>query len=324
LHTPPEQQTEPRCGACGNLVDEEDLFCSNCGREAERGGGDAAPQIEEGFIGFDCATCGASLTYDARAEGLRCSFCGSVTLVRQPSATGRIRARYYVPFEVEREKAEAAFRKWVGSGLFRPFGVREEARLVSMNPVYVPFWSFSGRAHTYWAADSSKTPAFARAEWCPVTGEREGEVSDVLLSASGSIANSEVAAISPYDFSRKKPYRREDLSGYGVEDFGLSRRAARPRARAAMVEAERKACEGLVPGRSRNVHVSTLFFDLRSDPVLLPIWINAFRYREKTFRCIVNGQTGKVSGIAPISLAKVALAALLVIMVVLLILFAMG
>ena len=325
MQTPPEQKIEPRCGACGNLIDDEDLFCSNCGREAEREGEAAPPAIEEGFIGFDCATCGASLTYDARAEGLRCAFCGSVSLVRQPSATGRIRASSYIPFQVEREAAQRAFERWIGSGFFRPFWIRDEARVVSMNPIYVPFWSFQGRAHTYWAADSSETPAFARAEWCPVSGEREGRVENVLVPASGSISDAELSSISPYDMDRMAPYRREDLAGYAVEDFGRSRRESRSRARRAMVEAERAACAALVPDRSRNVHVSPIFYDLRSDPVLLPIWINAFRYQEKTYRFLVNGQTGKVSGDAPFSLAKVALvAAVAIIILFLILLFVAG
>jgi LSD1 subclass zinc finger protein len=324
LQASPEEKTEPRCASCGNLIDEEDLFCSNCGREAERQGDGAPPPIEEGFIGFDCTTCGASLTYDARAEGLRCSFCGSVTLVRQAAATGRIRARSYMPFEVEREAAQRAFERWIGSGFFRPFGIREKARLVSMNPVYVPFWSFHGRAHTYWAADSSRTPPFARAEWCPVSGEREGEVPNVLVPASGSISEAELGSIAPYDLARMVPYRREDLAAYAVEDFGRSRRESRDRARRAMVEAEREACAALVPGRSRNVHVSPLFFDLRSDPVLLPIWINAFRYEEKTYRFLVNGQTGKVAGDAPFSLARVAIAAAVAIIILLILLLVAG
>lgn len=297
----------PRCEGCGNYVDEEDLFCGNCGREAALVESAARNEIEEDFIGFDCETCGASLTYDAAAEGLRCSFCGSVSLKRQSRATGRIKAESYLPFEVPEEAALRAFERWISKGFFRPAGIAREARVVSVKPVYLPFWRFRAKTHTYFTGDSSKTPPFARADWCPVFGERRGTVEDVLVLASGSLAPGELDDISPFDFSRGKPYTREDLRSHAVEDFGLSRRGARDRARLQMLEIERSHAAGEIPGRSRNVHVNTVFSDFRSDPVLVPVWINAYRYREETFRFLVNGQSGKVTGRAPFSWLKLAL-----------------
>ena len=48
-----------------------------------------------------------------------------------------------------------------------------------------------------------------------------------------------------------------------------------------------------------------LRLNLRRDRVLLPVWISAYRYRDKAYRFIVNGQTGEVSGEAPVSWWKV-------------------
>jgi len=298
-----------RCDACGNLIDEEDRFCSNCGREAAAPG-EARAEIEEGFTGFDCESCGASLTFDSEAQGLRCSFCGSVSLRQQPAATGRIRADAYIPFTASRDRALEAFQRSIGKGFFRPFGFQEAVRIVSMQAVYIPCWRFQASARTNYTADSSDVPPMARASWRPVFGGRSGEAPEVLVPASGSLHREEVASISPFDFSGLKPYVREDLQAYPVEDFGLSRRGARPRARALMLEGERATCASLVPGRSRNVRVNTLYFDLRSDPVLLPVWINAYRFKDVTYRFIVNGQTGKLTGSAPMSYAKVALVVL--------------
>ena len=51
----------------------------------------------------------------------------------------------------------------------------------------------------------------------------------------------------------------------------------------------------------------------------LPVWIAAYLYQNKTYRFIVNGQTGAVTGEAPLSWWKVAGVALLVALVILLI-----
>ncbi|MBI4604009.1 MAG: hypothetical protein HY721_18795 [Planctomycetes bacterium] len=76
-----------------------------------------------------------------------------------------------------------------------------------------------------------------------------------------------------------------------------------------MLEAERRLAAQSIHGSSRNVRVNTLFTEVRSSPVLLPVWINAYRFRETTYpyRLVVNGQTGKLTGHAPVSLAKLAL-----------------
>ena len=316
---------EPRCSGCGNYVDEDDLFCGNCGRAVESAGA-AQGAIEQGFVGFDCRNCGASMTFDIEQKGLRCAFCGSISLQKQDQPTGRIKPEYYIPFTITRDSAAVRFREWIGRGFFRPFGIEKQAAVVEMRPVYLPFWVFAGRAHTYFAGDSSQTPAFARANWCPVFGEREDELKDILVPASGSLTPEEVTAISPYASSAAKPYSREDLKEFVVEDFGVSRRGARPMARKLMTESMLAAAAGMIPGNHRNVHVNPIFTDLRAAPALLPVWINAYQFRGKTYRFLVNGQTGEVVGTAPFSYVKLLLVllAIAVIAVLAMVLFSSG
>ena len=40
--------------------------------------------------------------------------------------------------------------------------------------------------------------------------------------------------------------------------------------------------------------------------MLLPVWISAYRYRDKVYRFLINGQTGEVSGESPKSWWKIA------------------
>ena len=80
---------------------------------------------------------------------------------------------------------------------------------------------------------------------------------------------------------------------------------ARPLARQGLEnEIRSTVAQQYVPGRSRNVHVSQLAENLASEPVLLPVYIMAYRYQEKVYRFLVNGQTGKAFGDAPFSYRK--------------------
>ena len=46
--------------------------------------------------------------------------------------------------------------------------------------------------------------------------------------------------------------------------------------------------------------------------VLLPVWLAAYKYRGKSYRFVVNGQTGRVQGERPYSFWKIAGAVALV------------
>ena len=55
----------------------------------------------------------------------------------------------------------------------------------------------------------------------------------------------------------------------------------------------------------RNLKVETVFSGLTYKYLLLPVWISSYKYKDKVYQFMVNGQTGKVSGKTPISIPKV-------------------
>ena len=93
-----------------------------------------------------------------------------------------------VPFRLKREEAVAAMRDWLGKGFWRPGGLAEQACVVKMTPVYVPYWVFQANTHTYWTADTNQTPPCARGNWYPLSGEHKGSYAGMLIGASGALA----------------------------------------------------------------------------------------------------------------------------------------
>ncbi len=299
-----------RCEVCGSLLDEEDLFCSNCGTEAPRRSRQQARHATEEMLGFSCQGCGASMSYSARDEALRCPFCGSVELLQRPRQ--RILApEAVVPFRIGHAQAQQILQRWLAQGFWRPSDLTQQAQLVKITPVYVPYWVFRARTHTYWTADSSATPPGARANWYPVFGEHQGEYESLLVGASGVLADEEIASLVPFELSQAVPPDQVDYTHTVVEQFALPRRHARPLARSLLESLELEACGRLVPGSHRNLHVNVLVTQMSSRPVLLPVWVMAYRYRDKVYRFLVNGQTGKATGTAPISWFKVTMAVLI-------------
>ena len=59
--------------------------------------------------------------------------------------------------------------------------------------------------------------------------------------------------------------------------------------------------------------VETEFSNINSDLILLPIYLLTYRYRDKIYRFLINGQTGKMAGDKPLSPWRIALAVGLVV-----------
>jgi predicted RNA-binding Zn-ribbon protein involved in translation (DUF1610 family) len=302
-----------KCEVCQSLLDEEDLFCANCGTEAPKRNDETTAPHDAARLAthmFDCTGCGASMSYDAKAGSLRCPFCGSVDLKQQQDRKILSPSRV-IPFRISQTEAEAKMRQMLGRGFFRPGDLSQRAAVVEMTPVYVPYWVFRARTHTYWTADTSQTPPGASGDWYPLSGEHRGDYAGLLVGASGVLTPHETAKLRPFDLSAGVSPDEVDLDNVTVEQFAVPRKYARPLARAGLEQAETEACTArYVPGRARNVHVNMRIEAQSSEPVLLPVWIMAYRYQDQLFRFLINGQTGRAAGTAPVSWGKIGLVAL--------------
>jgi predicted RNA-binding Zn-ribbon protein involved in translation (DUF1610 family) len=310
-----------RCAVCQAMLDEEDLFCANCGTEAPgraQLAQDAPNQTTGSLVSthnFECQGCGASMSYDASAQTLRCPFCGSEKLDEQKDAK-TVAPNRVLPFDVKRDAAMNSLRAWLKKGFWRPGDLSDAAIVTKMTPVFVPYWVFSARVNAFWTADSSQTPAGARGDWYPLSGTHQGEYRGLLVGASGALTPAETTAICPFDLNKSVSPDQVDLENVVFEQFRVQRKYARPLARQGFENLANQDCCKYVPGRCRNLKVNAQLEGLTSEAVLLPVWIMAYRYQDRVFRFLLNGQTGKATGQAPTSWKKVLVAIGIAVLVV--------
>jgi len=312
-----------KCDVCQALIDEEDLFCANCGAEAPAREALEITDVQTVTRGFECNGCGASMTYDASAQTLRCPFCGSESLREEPSQKS-IAPRRVIPFQHNKEEAIATMRQWLGTGFWRPGDLSQAAAVTKIAAVYVPYWVFTAKTFTFWSADTDQTPYSARGDWMPLTGTHHGNYAGVLVGASGVLTPAETNALCPYDLGAAMPPEQVDLKHTIVEQFRVQRKYARPQARQGLEGLEQQACSQYVPGRHRNLRVNVRIEGLSSEAVLFPVWVMAYRYEDRLFRFLVNGQTGKSSGEAPTSFKKILAVIGIVILAIVLLLGLVG
>ncbi len=293
-----------RCGVCRSFMDSDDLFCANCGTENPMADSQAK-QLEHqaSHFSFTCGGCGASMSYDASAQALRCPFCGSTEMEKRERGES-ILPDGVVPLQVTRQQAEDTLRGWLGRGFWRPADAARASTIGKMTAVYVPYWVFEAVTDTLWTADSSPAPAGSRGDWYPVSGSHRGEYRGILIAGSSVLTPTETDAIAPFRLAAAVPSDQLDLTNVIVEEFQVPRKVARPRARSAIEQLESAACQQNVPNRARNLKVNVKISSMQGRPMLLPVWILAYRYKQNVHRVLINGQTGAIAGSAPFSYSK--------------------
>lgn len=302
---------ETRCTTCRTYLDLEDLFCSNCGTENTKGVDALGVGIalkttvaqQASVMSFRCDQCGASMSYDASAKTLRCPFCGSEKMSSRPDAR-TLRPDGVVQFQIMPSQVDSRLRNWLSQGFWKPGDASQRSIVSKVTQVYVPFWVFSASTETAWTADSSVVSAGARGSWRPMSGTRVGDYDGVLVGASGTLTPAEVQEIAPFDLSQAVSPDTVDLTNVIVEEFRVTRRDARMNAAALVEQYEAGQSQHSIPGSIRNLNTNVRIQDMKSVPMLLPIWIMVYQYKNQPYRVLVNGQTGEVYGTAPFSYAK--------------------
>lgn len=279
---------------------------------------DDAPKV------FHCDDCGAEVRFEGVTVADRCPFCGAEHVVERRGDAGRILPESVVPFAVDAAKARAVFRAWVGKGLFRPRRVLDRVADEALQGVYVPYWTYDATTWSRWTAMAGHyyhvtvpdgrggTRSERRTRWTPASGERDGAYDDVLICASKGVDAKLLPRVEPFELTGLTAYRAEYLAGWLAEEYVVDLPSGWAVARERINELAKAACARDVPGDTHaSLRVWTQHHAVTWKHVLLPMFLATYRYAEKTYKFLVNGQTGKVTGTRPVSKVRVAVAIVL-------------
>jgi len=329
------------CAGCGAPVEPGDRYCGACGREQPVPAELAAPPAQRYLR---CKNCGAEIGVDPSQRSYVCPFCDSTYVVEfTPEQSGRQQPEFVIGFAVTPEQALERFRAWIGrNSWFRPGDLQVARVEEKLRGVYVPFWSFSMLAESDWSAQIgeywyrtetyttirngktvTRTRRVRETEWWPLNGRHHHYYSGYLVSGSRGLPQHEADRLKPFHLAAMKRYQPYFLAGWMCEEYSLPQEEALRICQTEFYRREQQNVADFLPGDTcRDLRVSTRFSRIGSDLVLLPVYMLTYRYGQRQFRFLVNGQTGKVHGEKPVSWwrAGVALgAAALVLLVVVLI-----
>lgn len=314
------------CDHCGNEKDYEDVDLpeiSEIDFEEALRSGMAGAEMEETRVS-GCPNCGAQIEINPDIHATECPFCAT-PLVTDTGTHRHIKPKAVLPFKLEEREAHTAMNDWLGRLWFAPNGLKEYARQGrSLDGIYVPYWTYDAqtrsryqgqRGTVYYVTrtvtrDGKPTQVREqRIRWTNVAGRVQRFFDDVLILGSRSLPKTYTDALAPWTLSALEPYQPHYLAGFRAEGYTVDVEEGFEEARGVMDAQIRRDITSDIGGdRQRISHVSTNVSEITFKHILLPVWMAAYKYKGKSYRFVVNGQTGKVQGERPWSAIKITIA----------------
>lgn len=268
---------------------------------------------------FTCPNCGAEIVTDATTAATYCYFCHN-PVVLSGRLSGKFLPDKVLPFAVEKEEAVRKFLEWTQKKRFVPSNFFDKAQIEKLTGVYFP----------YWVVDAE------------LDGSLSGTGTNIRIWRVGDIEYTETKV---YDFRRKGKIKLADLVKNAlsknvqqkmvqmVQPFPLEKAVKFKSQYLSGFQAEKRDIEMLDLQEEVNTDLKNYSEDLLRDTVnnyttvtntrtniniekennrymLLPVWLVTYRSRgndKNVYFYAMNGQTGKVSGILPVSYKRLGL-----------------
>lgn len=329
-------QSELKCNHCGHTQSIPD---APTGHARVLGELDLARGLRDDLASSDvaevrsspCPSCGALVEFTGATHATECPFCATPIVV-STGTERRIKPQALVPFQLNETQAREAMSKWLGRLWFAPGGLVDYARKGrALNGIYVPYWTFDAATRSRYTGErgdwyyetrnvtvqvdgksQTRQEQVRKTRWSRASGWVSRVFDDVLVLASTSLPQRYTEALEPWDLGQLVPYKPDFLAGFTAEGYTVSLADGLERGREIMAGVIVSDVRRDIGGDEQRVgRVDTDYSAETFKHILLPVWMAAYKYNNKTYRFVVNGQTGRVQGERPWSAWKIAAAVIL-------------
>jgi hypothetical protein len=263
-----------------------------------------------------------------------CPYCASPSFLERPATSVHPDPVFAVAFAGDAAWARARLDRWIGRRMIIADPALRRGSVETLRGVYLPAYVYSAVARTEYTAsigehytetetytktnddgtEEQKTRSVTRTEYRPLAGEHVGYITDVLVSASAGLDHATFSRVEPFDLRHLRRYSPALVSGWIQEEFSRDASECLRVSRGEAVDAVGDQLRAFMPGDGHaDLAWGTQVGWESLDPILVPVWVFAVRYRgdRLPLRVVINGQTGTVTGKVPLSWWKITLLALL-------------
>ena len=301
------------CPSCGMQLDVEEYEKNYKSYETEESETQESSKTDtEGMKIYHCSTCGAELVADQYTSATFCSFCGNPTLM-QDRLQGSFQPSTIIPFKIDKNKAVDIYKSWCKKGPLTPGELSKQSTIEKISGIYVPFWLYNYSAGTSMHANAEKVRTtrkgdteYTYTDHFQVYRDVSAIFERIPADASEKMPDDAMDKLEPYNYADMTQFAMPYLSGYLSERYNYTADQMQERATDRANKYITELARSTITGYS---NVTVLSNNIRMNPkgseyALLPVWMLNYRFKNKNFQFMLNGQTGKIVADRPISKGK--------------------
>jgi DNA-directed RNA polymerase subunit RPC12/RpoP len=330
----------PNCGATTRYnVNVGGIACDHCGHSVSLNsvpvGSEAEDQeftmetLEHAAQGWGgerkelhCNSCGANVSIEPGILSVTCPFCVSNHVNIRSAPIDILRPLFLIPFKIRPESASHQSVQWLGKGWFHPVALSATAIMHNFVGIYLPFWTFDTKIQAEWKAqvgyerqeryyDHSEKNWKTRTviDWRWQTGNKTILIDDYLACGSDRMSHAILEQVYPFNMKDLVEYKPDYLAGWQAHTYDIPLVDAWETAQKNLREDAKRACYDDIPSpHIRNFSMIADYKDETWRLILLPVYLSSYRFEDKVYQIMINGQTGAVAGQKPVAWWKVWLA----------------
>ncbi|MDR0922088.1 MAG: TFIIB-type zinc ribbon-containing protein [Lactobacillales bacterium] len=283
---------------------------------------------------FICPSCGAQIVTDTTTAATYCYYCHNPVVLSE-RLSGKFLPEKVLPFAIEKEEAIQKFLKWTKKKKFIPKDFFSQKQIENLTGTYFPYWLVDSELQGDLEANATNIRVWrvGETEYTETKQyhvKRGGKLSfkDLLKNAlSKNVQQKMVIGVQPFDLTKAVDFKSQYLSGFQAEKRDIEFQAIEKDVNNELKNYSQELLRNTVNGYATvtNVRSNVQEVQTTKNYVLLPLWILTYRQAgsKTVYYYAMNGQSGKVSGVLPISMKKLVLTGISI-FAVLLILFLIG
>lgn len=276
-----------------------------------------------------CDKCGANMTFEPPKVSGKCPFCASPIVAQPKQADPTLAPEGIVPFTIGRKAARQHLQQWLNGRWFAPNELKTLAKPGKIQGVYLPFWTYDAQTdsryrgergthyyvtETYTETNSegeeeTKTRKVEKTRWNSVSGNVSRFFDDILIPATQLVPLNTLNALEPWHLKESlRPYDPSYLAGFEAQRSQVPLKDGFESAKSQMEFWIRSDVKRDIGGDEQRIkNVSTTYSDITFKHILLPVWLTAYRFRDRQYQVAINARTGEVQGSRPYSVTKIVL-----------------
>lgn len=298
------------CEYCDSEYEKDEISqdTSNYNEIQVEEGNDAA-ELDE----YRCNACGAEILADGNLAATFCIYCQNSSIIKS-RFEGKFKPKLVIPFKITDSQARELYKTWIRKRIFAPQQFRVLGEIKELRGLYAPYWLFDCHAVGFVEGEGRNVRRYSSGNYNVTetkhyaikrTGSSNYE--KVPVDGSENLPDPIMEGIEPFDYQDLKEFSTQYMAGHFAEKYDVDQ----DKASNAFTPRVHKFLRTRLENSGKRYHsVSINHSKINIGQVkivyaMLPVYVLTNTYKNKRHTIIINGQTGKIFGEAPLSIARV-------------------